>query len=357
MPNLISVVIPAYNATPTLAETLRSALRQTHAELEVIVVDDGSKDGTRAMAESFAAEDPRVRVISKANAGVAAARNTGIDAARGDFIAPLDADDLWHPDKLRLQLERFTNGPPSLGLVYNWYRRIDTSGRIIDISAAPVVEGWVLYRHLDWNFVSNGSTPLIRRSALGDVRYDPGLNAVGAQGCEDYLIQLQIALNHQFACVPAYLTGYRRTDGAMTEDVGRMIRSHIQMYRVLWPDLDDTARRLARRRMAGFFAEYARNRARRGLAREAIGAVGQAFAHDPLGAPLKLAEQARLTFIYLSRGKRVRADRPIDPRHFDAYSDSEIDTPWDARRRLQRFKSLAVLDDAYDPGMVERPAS
>ena len=120
MPNLISVVIPAYNATATLAETLRSALRQTHAELEVIVVDDGSKDGTRAMAESFAAEDPRVRVISKANAGVAAARNTGIDAARGDFIAPLDADDLWHPDKLRLQLERFTNGPPSLGLVYNW---------------------------------------------------------------------------------------------------------------------------------------------------------------------------------------------------------------------------------------------
>ena len=357
MPNLISVVIPAYNATPTLAETLRSALRQTHAELEVIVVDDGSKDGTRARAESFAAEDPRVRVISKANAGVAAARNTGIDAARGDFIAPLDADDLWHPDKLRLQLERFTNGPPSLGLVYNWYRRIDTSGRIIDISAAPVVEGWVLYRHLDWNFVSNGSTPLIRRSALGDVRYDPGLNAVGAQGCEDYLIQLQIALNHQFACVPAYLTGYRRTDGAMTEDVGRMIRSHIQMYRVLWPDLDDTARRLARRRMAGFFAEYARNRARRGLAREAIGAVGQTFAHDPLGAPFKLAEQARLTFIYLSRSKRVRVDRPIDPRHFDAYSDSEIDTPWDARRRLQRFKSLAALDDAYDPGMVERPAS
>ena len=356
MPNLISVVIPAYNATPTLAETLRSALRQTHAELEVIVVDDGSKDGTRAMAESFAAEDPRVRVISKANAGVAAARNTGIDAARGDFIAPLDADDLWHPDKLRLQHERFVNGPASLGLVYNWYRRIDTSGRVVDPSATPVVEGWVLYRHLDWNFVSNGSTPLIRRSALGDLRYDPGLNAAGNQGCEDYLIQLQIALKHQFACVPAYLTGYRRTDGAMTEDVGRMIRSHIQMYQVLWPDLDAAARKLASRRMATFFAEYARNRARRGLVGEALDALGQAFRHDPARAPLKLAEQARLGMIYLGR-RGAGVDRQIDPRHFDAYSATEVDTAWDSRRRLQRFESLAALDAAYDPRMVERPAS
>ncbi|MBB3891671.1 glycosyltransferase involved in cell wall biosynthesis [Phenylobacterium haematophilum] len=357
MPNLVSVVVPAYNATATLAETLRSALRQTHADLEVIVVDDGSKDGTRALAESFAAEDPRVRVISKPNGGVAAARNAGIDAARGDFIAPLDADDLWHPDKLRLQLERFTNGPASLGLVYNWYRRIDTSGRIIDASAAPVVEGWVLYRHLDWNFVSNGSTPLIRRSALGDLRYDPGLNAANAQGCEDYLIQLQVALKHQFACVPAYLTGYRRTDGAMTEDVGRMIRSHIQMYRVMWPELDDTARNLARRRMATFFAEYARNRARRGLAREALAAVGEAFAHDPFGAPHKLVEQARLAIVYLGRRSTGGAERVIDPRHFDAYSDTEVDTAWDSRRRLQRFRSLAALDAAYDPHMVGRPVS
>jgi glycosyltransferase involved in cell wall biosynthesis len=356
MSDLISVVVPAYNAVATLDETMRSALRQTHANLEVVVVDDGSKDATLAMAQSYAAQDARVRVISKPNGGVAAARNTGIEAARGDYIALLDADDLWHPDKLRQQIERFRTGPASLGLVYNWYRRIDTSGRVVDPSATPIVEGWVLYRHLDWNFVSNGSTPLIRRSALGDLRFDPGLNAAGNQGCEDYLIQLQIALNHQFACVPAYLTGYRRTEGAMTLDAGRMIRSHIHMYQVLWPELDKPARELARRRMATFFAEYARNRVRRGQVKDALDAVGQAFAHDALGAPLKLAEQARLAFIYLSR-RSGAPERAVDPRHFDAYSETEVDTAWDARRRLQRFKNLAALDAAYNPRMVERPAS
>ncbi len=356
MPDLISVVVPAYNAVPTLDETMRSVLRQTHAELEVIVVDDGSKDATRQMADAFAAQDARVRVISKPNGGVAAARNTGIDAARGDYVALLDADDLWHPDKLRRQLELFHKGPSTLGLVYNWYRRIDTSGRVVDPSAAPIVEGWVLYRHLDWNFVSNGSTPLIRRSALGDIRFDPALNAAGNQGCEDYLLQLQIALKHQFACVPAYLTGYRRTEGAMTADAGRMIRSHIHMYEVLWPDLDAAGRELARRRMATFHAEYARNRIRRGKVGEALGAIGQAFARDFTGAPLKLAEQARLAFVYLSRTGDA-PERSVDPRHFDAYSETEVDTVWDSRRRLQRFKNLAALDAAYDPRMVGRPAS
>lgn len=356
MPDLISVVVPAYNAVPTLDETMRSVLRQTHADLEVIVVDDGSKDATRQMADDFAARDPRVRVISKANGGVAAARNTGIDAARGDYVALLDADDLWHPDKLRLQLDRFHQGPSTLGLVYNWYRRIDTSGRVVDASAAPVVEGWVLYRHLDWNFVSNGSTPLIRRSALGDIRFDPSLNAAGNQGCEDYLLQLQVALRHQFACVPAYLTGYRRTEGAMTEDVGRMIRSHIHMYEVLWPDLDEAGRDLARRRMATFHAEYARNRIRRGKVSEALSAVGQAFARDFSGAPLKLAEQARLGLVYLGR-RGEKTERSVDPRHFDAYSETEVDTAWDSRRRLQRFKNLAALDAAYAPRMMGRPAS
>ena len=347
MDELVSVVIPAFNATATLTETVHSALRQSHGRIEVIIVDDGSTDSTLELARGLAAADPRVRIIESSNQGVATARNQGIDAARGGFIAPLDADDLWHPEKLARQLERFASGPASLGLVYNWFRRIDTGGRVVEAPAAPVVEGWVLHRHLDWNFVSNGSTPLIRRRALGDLRYDPALQAAGAQGCEDYLLQLQLALDHEFACVPAYLTGYRRTAGAMSTDAGRMIRSHLAMYHVVWPRLGPTARRLARSRMAGFYAEYSRNRLRRGRIAETLGAIGQAFASDPLGAPIRLGEQARLAFVYLQRERR--GGPPAGPAglHFDDHEMAPNDVPSEPRRRLERFRKLAVFDEAY----------
>src|SRR6266481_2960226 len=100
---LTSVVIPAYNAELFLERTLRSALRQTHSNLEVIVVDDGSTDKTRVIAEAAAAIDDRVRIISVPNGGVAKSRNIGIAEANGEFVAFLDADDLWHPAKFELQ--------------------------------------------------------------------------------------------------------------------------------------------------------------------------------------------------------------------------------------------------------------
>jgi glycosyltransferase involved in cell wall biosynthesis len=100
---LTSVVIPAYNAELFLERTLRSALRQTHSNLEVIVVDDGSTDKTRAIAAAAATTDDRVRIISVPNGGVAKARNIGIAEANGEFVAFLDADDLWHPTKIALR--------------------------------------------------------------------------------------------------------------------------------------------------------------------------------------------------------------------------------------------------------------
>ena len=96
-PNLISCIVPVFNGERYLAEALDSILAQTWRPLEVIVVDDGSTDGTAHIAAGYGAE---VSYIHQANAGPAAARNRGLDAARGEFIAFLDADDLWHKDKL-----------------------------------------------------------------------------------------------------------------------------------------------------------------------------------------------------------------------------------------------------------------
>ena len=107
---LVSVVIPAYNAASTLDETLRSVRSQTHQSLEIIIVNDGSTDETGTIAKRHAAEDKRVRIITQENAGLAAARNKGWGQARSNFIAFLDADDLWAPTKITQQIQALEAG-------------------------------------------------------------------------------------------------------------------------------------------------------------------------------------------------------------------------------------------------------
>lgn len=106
--NLIACIVPVFNGERYLADALDSIFAQTHRPLEVIVVDDGSTDGSARIAGAYGA---RLQLLSQGNAGPAAARNRGLDAAMGDFMAFLDADDLWHPDKLAQQVERFRQRP------------------------------------------------------------------------------------------------------------------------------------------------------------------------------------------------------------------------------------------------------
>lgn len=98
----VNIVVPAYNAEAFIADTVRSALQQTFADLQVTVIDDGSEDDT---ANRASLDDARVRVISQENRGMSRSRNRGMAEADSEFVALLDADDLWHPEKLRLQLE------------------------------------------------------------------------------------------------------------------------------------------------------------------------------------------------------------------------------------------------------------
>ena len=100
--NLVSVILPAYNAESTILEAVDSVLSQTDVELELIVVNDGSTDSTLEMLSALS--DPRLTILSGSNTGPAAARNRGIKRARGDLIAFIDADDIWLPGKVTNQL-------------------------------------------------------------------------------------------------------------------------------------------------------------------------------------------------------------------------------------------------------------
>lgn len=339
---LVSVIVPAYNAEGSLAETLTSALDQTHRDLEVIIVNDGSSDRTGDIAEDFRAKDRRVRVIHVANGGVARARNHGIDAASGDFIAPLDADDLWHASKIERQLARFAESPPECGLVYNWFRRIGPTGLVAPGAASPRVEGWVPHLHLAWNFISNGSTPLIRRGALETVRYDPALHDAGNQGCEDYLLQLEVALRHTFALAPAFLTGYRRGPGGMSTGAGRMIRSHLQVFQLIGSKLGPSAARIAARRTADLCIQYARNQARRGRLVEAVRAATKAVSLDPAASAHSVLRQCTLAL-----EMAAKVDDPAEWR--GRFLDLDIEAS-DGRWRPERWHLapwIRELDEAY----------
>jgi len=224
---LVTVIVPAYNAGATIGATLDSIRAQTHTNLEVLVIDDGSTDATAEIVLHHASIDPRIRLIRQSNEGVAAARNRGIAEARGEYLAPIDADDLWRPDKIERQMQVLRARGSRVGLVYCWFALIDEKSRIVSLRHRPVDEGDVLARMCLGNVVGNGSSALIRKSVALEVGgYDPSLRARQAQGCEDLKFHLQIAARHHFAVVKDHLTGYRRTRFSMSSDVAQMIRSY-----------------------------------------------------------------------------------------------------------------------------------
>src|ERR1035437_2488403 len=223
---MVSVIIPAHNAEGTVRETLKSALAQTYENIEVIVVDDGSTDGTGNIIRDVASSDNRVRIIEQANAGVAAARNAGIWQSADDFVAPLDADDLWHPSCIEKLMAVLLSSDSSMAAVYANYRSIEEDSLVIGSQPILKFEGNIFGHLLCLNFISSGSSLLMRKKAVLAVGgYESWLRGAGAEGCEDSLIQLRIAAKYSFGCVPEYLIGYRRRPSNMSSDLVCMFDS------------------------------------------------------------------------------------------------------------------------------------
>jgi len=223
---LVSVIIPVYNGAEFLADAIQSAATQTYRNLEIIVVDDGSTDTSHAIAQNLAAKDKRIRVIVQANGGVAKARNAAIAAAHGDFIAPLDADDLWLPTKIERQMACMLAEGDNCGFVYTWWATIDPAGEVVDRSPRWTVAGDRFDTLLLINFTGNASDPLFRKQSLVEAGgYNPKLAAAKSGGCEDFEVVLRVASRYRVGVVPEILMGYRRSPGSMSSNCDRMWRS------------------------------------------------------------------------------------------------------------------------------------
>jgi GT2 family glycosyltransferase len=154
---LVSLVIPTYNRAHCLTKAIDSVLAQTHRELEILVVDDGSTDGTADRLARAYAHEPRLRVLSQPNRGVSAARNHGLRAARGDFVALLDSDDAWLPWKLEAQLACLA-AVPEAGMTWTDMDAVGPSGEILSRRFLRRMDG--AYRWLDRDELFEASRPL-----------------------------------------------------------------------------------------------------------------------------------------------------------------------------------------------------
>lgn len=215
----VSVVIPAFNAATFIEQTLATAQRQTLTTLEIIVVDDGSSDGTAAVVGRAAAVDSRVRLITQPNRGLSAARNRGIAEARGDFIAFLDHDDLWQPDKLALQVA-VLDRDDEIAVASCYSAIIDQDHRCVGWRYGGDANGHVYQQMLQWDMVSGGSVATIRRTALAAVgEFDETLHVR-----EDWDMWIRLARRFPFATVPRTLVGYTRRPSNASRDYDRMLQ-------------------------------------------------------------------------------------------------------------------------------------
>lgn len=213
----VAVVIPAYNAAATIGETLGTLASQTHGDFEAIVVDDGSGDSTALIAGSTG--DPRIRVVQVPNGGVANARNHGIRLSDSRYVAFLDADDLWHREKLERQLGAL-RGAPGSGMCVTGAVRIDARSR--ELEAMPLLETEATCEALLLNSMMVGclSSGLVRRDVLDQVGwFDPRFSQAA-----DYDLWLRLSTATRFVVLSDPLVRYRSAPGNMSSNPGLLER-------------------------------------------------------------------------------------------------------------------------------------
>ena len=225
----VSVIIPAYNAQAYLPETIDSVLAQTYSDYELIVVDDGSKDRTVSIVKQYQTMYPeKIKLILKENGGPASARNLGVKAASGEYIAFNDADDLWLPSKLEKQINLFEKLAPHVGLVYNKSKKFDNDGiwtlpeKFIKIP----VKGWIYKDLLKDNMIPNQSV-IVRKKCFDEVGlFDESPKVVSS---EDYDMWLRIAMKYEVSFIDEVLSLYREHPQGINKNYAKAISAEVKV--------------------------------------------------------------------------------------------------------------------------------
>lgn len=223
MDKLVSVIVPVYNRENLVSETIQSILAQTYEPIEIILINDGSTDSSLSILRKFETRFPdQIRVINQANQGQTIARNNGIRVARGEYIAFLDSDDLWLPNKLERQIPLFEHG---VGLVYSGIEVIDEQGRVIRAEPADKRITGEIYPKLLVNNRMTGGTVVVTAEALKNV----GTFSTEFKAAENWDLWLRVCKVYEARVVPDPLIKYRVHSSNMSGDGQLMLNSKWQI--------------------------------------------------------------------------------------------------------------------------------
>jgi GT2 family glycosyltransferase len=218
----VTVIIPTFNRARYLAEAVQSVLDQTFSDYELIVVDDGSTDGTSAVLAGF--EDPRLRVLSQENRGISAAMNAGLRAARGEYIARLDSDDVWFSDLLTRETS-ILDSHPDIGVVYSKAQAMSANGRSREhYLGLPLRYPYDTLLSLLWGDCTCNITTLARRSCFAAAGpYDETFRTH-----EDWDMWLRVARSCHFTFLNSTLGRFREHDNRITSPSSPTFVEHIE---------------------------------------------------------------------------------------------------------------------------------
>jgi len=227
----ISVVMPVYNVDKYVSAAIESVLSQTFTDFEIIIIDDGGTDRSIDICSSYI--DPRIRIVSQKNRGLAGARNTGILESHGEYIAFLDSDDCWEPEKLALHKIHLDNNP-QIGVSYSGSRFIDEQGNLLRQAQQPKLENITAKDILTRNPIGNGSAPLIRKSAFEAIAFSHPADSQRTcffdetfRQSEDIELWIRMALtgNFGFEGIAGLLTRYRIVSGGLSANIAAQYES------------------------------------------------------------------------------------------------------------------------------------
>jgi len=237
----VSVIIPTYNRAHLVGRAIRSVLNQTYQDFEIIVVDDGSTDNTEEVVKSF--NDPRIRYIRhEENRGGSAARNTGIRAARGEYIAFLDSDDEWLPKKLEKQLQKFSQVGRQVAAVYVGREWRDCQREKTVRVFVPRFRGRIFKYLLMENVVGSCTDVMVRKACLEEV----GLFDERLPARQDIDLWIRLAKKYEFDFIPEILSIRCLHDDRISADSNRRLRGYEMLLEKYRPDIERNRRVLAR---------------------------------------------------------------------------------------------------------------
>lgn len=207
---LVSVIIPLYNGEKYLVEAIISIIHQTYSNLEIIVVNDGSKDHSREIIEDFAKKDSRIKVINQKNTGIVGALNNGIDEARGEFIARMDADDISFLTRIEKQVDAFSCNPDAV-LVCSGFEVIDEESQYMYREILPTRSSEIKRTLLLYNSIAHGSVMFKKSAFLAAGKYSADCGPT-----EDYELWGRLTKQGEFIALEGALYRWRRNTLGIT---------------------------------------------------------------------------------------------------------------------------------------------